>query len=51
MTIRNEPAIRLYKSAWFVVEGVLKDEEILEDGTFADSILMAKFTIEKSEES
>ena len=39
----NEPAIRLYEKHAFVVEGRRPREILLDDGTYADDVLMYRF--------
>lgn len=39
----NEKAIKLYKKLGFEVEGVLKNDKVLSDGKFYNTILMGRF--------
>lgn len=39
----NDKAIRLYKKYGFEVEGILKNDKILSDGKYYNTILMARF--------
>ncbi|MCU9612697.1 GNAT family N-acetyltransferase [Caldibacillus lycopersici] len=39
----NEKAIMLYKSCGFEVEGILKNDKLLSDGTYYNTIVMGRF--------
>lgn len=41
----NNRAIELYKTLGFEIEGVLKNDKILSDGGYYNSILMARFNV------
>jgi RimJ/RimL family protein N-acetyltransferase len=40
---KNEKALKLYENKGFVVEGVLKDDKLLSDGHYYNTLLMSKF--------
>ncbi|WP_042198561.1 GNAT family N-acetyltransferase [Paenibacillus camerounensis] len=39
----NEPAVRLYKSLGFEIEGLLKQDRILSDGKYYSTYMMARY--------
>jgi RimJ/RimL family protein N-acetyltransferase len=39
----NEKAIKLYKSLGFEIEGILKNDRILADGKYYNTIMMGRF--------
>ena len=38
----NTSAIKLYESQGFVQEGILRDDKLLSDGRYYDTLLMAR---------
>ncbi|MCM3783497.1 GNAT family N-acetyltransferase [Neobacillus mesonae] len=50
VTETNDKAIRLYKKLGFEIEGVLKQDKLLSDGKYYDTMIMGRFKDKVAEE-